>query len=51
MLINGQEVPEPPYHEGTVIEFEPDRVIHIRTQQEALDLAAAASFVADNWEN
>lgn len=51
MLINGEEVPTPPYHEGTVIEFEPDRGIHIRSQQEARDLSVAAAFVADNWED
>lgn len=51
MVINGSIVPEPPYHAGTTLEFEEDRLIHIRTQQEARDLAAAAAFVADNWED
>lgn len=50
MLINGEEIAEPPYHAGTVIGFEDGRVINIRSQQEARDLSTAAAFVADNWE-
>lgn len=51
VLVNGKEVPEPPYHEGTVVGFEDERLIHLRTQQEARDLSEAAAFVADNWED
>jgi hypothetical protein len=49
--INGEVIPLPPYHEGTVVGFEADRMIHLRTQQEARDLSAAAAFIADNWED
>lgn len=49
MIINGEDVPTTPFHDGTVLAFEPERSIHLYTQQEAADLAAAAAFVADNW--
>lgn len=50
VLVNGQDPPEPPYHHGAVVGFDDGRLIHIFTADEARDLAAAAQFVADNWE-
>lgn len=51
LLINGKEIPEPPYHEGTTLELGDGRLIHVWNPDEARELSAAAAFVADNWEN
>lgn len=49
VIVNGEETPTVPFHEGTVIAFEEGRSLHLYSQQEASDLAAAAAFVAANW--